>query len=276
MENEKCSKPPTSGGSINEGTPIAGWFTMENAMNMDGLGVPLFQETSICLGYSYTTNMKLLCSWKAEQGPKTDHLQEFYRQSYQLFHRIEDMPFHPLHSSTGWWFQPLWKILVSWGYYSQYMGKNMFQTTNQSILMRFELDQLQYGLIITDDVRPRDVWNDSKVHMANLKYALSLAGWFMYPAKLLRGWPRNTSCVFFGILDLPSCFFSYPHCMFAGFSWLKHGQSWIAWFFLGSGWYIFPLSKDPSSWFTQVISTISPCVVGSIQSLVDPGIPIFF
>ena len=26
-------------------------------------------------------------------------------------------------SFSGWWFQPLWKILVSWGYYSQYMGK---------------------------------------------------------------------------------------------------------------------------------------------------------
>ena len=24
-------------------------------------------------------------------------------------------------TSSGWWFQPLWKILVSWGYYSQYM-----------------------------------------------------------------------------------------------------------------------------------------------------------
>ena len=24
---------------------------------------------------------------------------------------------------SGWWFQPLWKILVSWGYYSQYMKK---------------------------------------------------------------------------------------------------------------------------------------------------------
>ena len=24
-----------------------------------------------------------------------------------------------------WWFQPLWKILVSWGYYSQYMEKNV-------------------------------------------------------------------------------------------------------------------------------------------------------
>ena len=24
---------------------------------------------------------------------------------------------------SGWWFQPLWKILVSWNYYSQYMEK---------------------------------------------------------------------------------------------------------------------------------------------------------
>ena len=30
----------------------------------------------------------------------------------------------------GWWFQPLWKILVSWDDYSQYM-EEMFQTTNQ-------------------------------------------------------------------------------------------------------------------------------------------------
>ena len=26
---------------------------------------------------------------------------------------------------TGWWFQPLWKILISWGYYSQYMEKHI-------------------------------------------------------------------------------------------------------------------------------------------------------
>ena len=33
---------------------------------------------------------------------------------------------------TGWWFDPLWKILVSWDHYSQYMEKQkMFQTTNQ-------------------------------------------------------------------------------------------------------------------------------------------------
>ena len=24
---------------------------------------------------------------------------------------------------TGWWFQPLWNILVSWDYYSQYVEK---------------------------------------------------------------------------------------------------------------------------------------------------------
>ena len=36
--------------------------------------------------------------------------------------------------TTGWWFPPLWKILVSWGYYAQYMETyKMFQTTNQII-----------------------------------------------------------------------------------------------------------------------------------------------
>ena len=33
---------------------------------------------------------------------------------------------------TGWWFEPLWNILVNWDDYTQYMGKlKMFQTTNQ-------------------------------------------------------------------------------------------------------------------------------------------------
>ena len=41
---------------------------------------------------------------------------------------------HEIHeNSSGWWCQPLSKILVSWDDYSQYMEKyKMFQTTNQS------------------------------------------------------------------------------------------------------------------------------------------------
>ena len=35
--------------------------------------------------------------------------------------------------NIGWWFQPLWKILVNWDDYSKYMGKlKTFQTTNQN------------------------------------------------------------------------------------------------------------------------------------------------
>ena len=33
-----------------------------------------------------------------------------------LFHRLQPIP--------GWWFQPLWKILVNWDEYSQYMENN--------------------------------------------------------------------------------------------------------------------------------------------------------
>jgi hypothetical protein len=34
------------GVSINGDTPIAGWFIFQNPINMDGLEVPPFQETS--------------------------------------------------------------------------------------------------------------------------------------------------------------------------------------------------------------------------------------
>ena len=34
--------------------------------------------------------------------------------------------------TSGWWFQPLWKILVNGKDYPIYYGKNMFQTTNQT------------------------------------------------------------------------------------------------------------------------------------------------
>ena len=48
------------------------------------------------------------------------HIMSYQRHSAQI------IPY-----KTGWWFQPLRKILFNWDDYSQYMGKKMFQTTNQ-------------------------------------------------------------------------------------------------------------------------------------------------
>ena len=49
------------------------------------------------------------------------------RKKYHYKRSLHDM-------CTGWWFQPLWRILVSWGCCSQYMENiKTFQTTNQCI-----------------------------------------------------------------------------------------------------------------------------------------------
>ena len=52
---------------------------------------------------------------------------------------------------TGWLFQPLWKILVSWDYWSQYMeNTNMFQTIGHFIIG------------FTKEIsKPRATWNRS-------------------------------------------------------------------------------------------------------------------
>ena len=47
---------------------------------------------------------------------------------------------------TGWWFQPLWKIWVSWDYYSQYMEK-YFKPPTRLYLSQFYLGYL-HGILI--------------------------------------------------------------------------------------------------------------------------------
>jgi hypothetical protein len=38
-----------------------------------------------------------------------------------------------VYCKSGWWFQPLWNMLVSWDDYSQDMEKKMIQTTKQVV-----------------------------------------------------------------------------------------------------------------------------------------------
>ena len=39
-------------------------------------------------------------------------------------------PIHGTKRSSGWWFQPLWKILVNWDHYSQYMENHKSHVPN--------------------------------------------------------------------------------------------------------------------------------------------------
>ena len=55
------------------------------------------------------------CYWKSIPGPAAERTQH-----YPTLHTRQH---HQAQASLGWWFQPLWKILVSWDYSSQYMEK---------------------------------------------------------------------------------------------------------------------------------------------------------
>ena len=52
---------------------------------------------------------------------------------YVWLHHMHEISLYASAKNTqaGWWFQPLWKILVSWGYYSQYMENNFHVPNHQ-------------------------------------------------------------------------------------------------------------------------------------------------
>ena len=56
---------------------------------------------------------------------KTKHILEWY--NHYPNNRSPNLP--------GWWFQPLWKILVSWDDYSQYMENKINVPNHQSVTM---------------------------------------------------------------------------------------------------------------------------------------------
>ena len=63
-------------------------------------------------------NNKMLSAETNQPAPCESSFSMFFT-SFEHLLNMHGLP--PIYS--GWWFQPLWKILVSWDDYSQYMEK---------------------------------------------------------------------------------------------------------------------------------------------------------
>ena len=50
-------------------------------------------------------------------------IHQLFMVSYIVHNIYIYISYNIIYTYTAWWFQPLWKILVSWGDYSQYMEK---------------------------------------------------------------------------------------------------------------------------------------------------------
>ena len=75
---------------------------------------------------------KALVKW-AQRRIGDIHYQKNRLLAYQDYQDYQDIKSSRY---TGWWFQPLWKILVSWDYYIHVLWKiKMFQNTNQYIIV---------------------------------------------------------------------------------------------------------------------------------------------
>ena len=70
---------------------------------------------------------------------------------------------------TGWWFQPIWKILVNWDYYSQYMEKKKCSKPPTSIYI-YSVQLLYTTIIHHMDPYGRMPTLSSMIHLSWVTY----------------------------------------------------------------------------------------------------------
>jgi hypothetical protein len=64
--------------------------------------------------------------WNSVVNPEMAGIYECSSPRYGVHQGIDDKWF----TKSGWWFQPLWKMSVSWDYYSQYMESHKIHVPN--------------------------------------------------------------------------------------------------------------------------------------------------
>ena len=83
---------------------------------------PSFGNSSHPLNAYFCGSPTALLGHRAPRAAKMSQKCRALRQR-RLTVRRTNLPQRTANSNTGWWFQHLWKILVSWDGYSQYMRK---------------------------------------------------------------------------------------------------------------------------------------------------------
>ena len=86
-------------------------------------GKPLLLPSTLPVSYKFSCKRI-----DQEQWSITKHHESTKKRDPNK-HRLTKL-FHVASQHTGWWFQPLWKILVSWDHYSQYMESHKIYVPN--------------------------------------------------------------------------------------------------------------------------------------------------